>query len=1050
MYPMKYRTYIAGIFLTLLITGTAPPVCSQPGEPVSMVTGQVIDGATGRPVEGISVTLPGYSSTFTDSTGSFTLEIPNSQVVLRISGLEYQTKEVPVKGRSGISVTLFEEGFRSLNDPAYLFYETMPLVYTTGAVSSLDKRGRIWNDPGISAEHTFDDQVPGLRTIARSGTPGIGSNIFMRGFSSVYASNRPLIVVDGFIIETGQRGLPIINGFVSNSLATINPADIENITVVRDATSIYGARGSNGVIYIRTNTPTQMETRIDLSAYGGLNFTPDQIPLLGADDYRRYLSELLQTSGLTPDSIREMPFMIDDISFPDYYRYHNDMNWQNEVFGQSYDRNVNLKVSGGDDVALYALSIGYTRHDGRVKHTDFSRYSFRFNSDINISTRLKMATNLGFTFNQYNLKEDGDAPKTNPVYLSLVKAPFLTSYVRNATGNYSPNLEDEDIFGVSNPTAVIQSLDANSNNYKILGTVDVSYIISDHVTASNLIGVDFDKIRDKIFVPMLGIAPDSLDNGIIENRSSLKVERYLNVFNDFRVTYSRSLHWDHHFAARAGIRVAMNTSEGDWGSDYNSPNDQIRSLGSGVSAFRVVDGYFGDWNWVTLYATGNYNFRNKYFGSLDIAMDGSSRFGEEAGVRMLGGNFGFFPSLSGAWLVSSEPFLAGSAHIDLLKIRASLGMTGNDDIGNYSARKYYASQNFLGSEGLVKGNLWNPDLKWETNLKMNVGLDGSVFNERLTVRVDVFRNRTYDMINFIQANPLSGFETYIDNSGSFITSGAEAELSSRLLSSGVTWDVGGMLSRYRTEVVEFPGNERISTYYDANVLTRVGEPIGLFYGYKTLGVFATQEEADASGLRALMPNTDLVPFSAGDVIFEDVNGDKIIDTHDMQVIGDPNPDFTGMCYSHLSWKGISLDLALSFSVGNQVFNRLRYQLESMKDYSNQTRVVLNRWKGEGQETDIPRAVWGDPIGNSRFSDRWIEDGSYLRLKYISLSYAVPVKAFFLNNLELFISASNLYTLTGYLGMDPEFSLSGESLMQGIDIGMVPQPRSVYAGIKLGL
>lgn len=1042
---------IKTILLVLLVFGTNQFAVSQVEEmPVSLITGQVMDGSTGLPVEGISVSLPGYSSTFTDRDGNFQIEAPNNKVVLVFSGLEYQEMEIPVKGRSSISVTLYEDQFRSLHDPAYLFYETVPVAYTTNAVSSMDRLGEIWKDPGISSEHAFDDYFPGLRTISRSGTPGIGSNIFMRGYSSIYATNQPLVIIDGLMIESQQSGLAIINGFVSNPLVSINPGDIEHISVVRDASSIYGARGSNGVIYIRTNTPSQIETRIDLSVYGGLNFSPDQTPLLGADDYRRYLSELLQTSHFTNDSIQKMPFMIDDPSFRDYYRYHNDMNWQDEVFRNSYNQNVNLKISGGDDVALYALSIGYTDHEGIVKNTGFSRYSFRFNSDINITSKLNLTTNLGFTFNQYSLKEDGDAPDTNPIYLSLVKSPFLYPYVRSETGSISPNLEDEDIFGISNPSAVIKALSANSNNYKILGSINLSYKFSDHLVASNLIGVDFDKIRDKIFVPMLGISADTLDNGIIQNRSSVKVERYLNVYNDFRITYARSLNWKHHFRTLGGIRVAVNGSEGDWAADYNSPNDQIRSLGSGVSAFRQIDGYFGNWRWSTLYATGTYNYMHKYFGSVNLAMDGSSRFGEEAGVSLLGGNFGFFPSVSGAWLISSEPFLAESEHIDLLKVRASAGLTGNDDIGNYAAQKYYTSQNFLGSQGLVKGNLWNPELKWETNLKLNIGMDGSVFDERLTLRIDLFRNRTYDMINYMDANPLSGFDFYIENSGSFNTTGGELEFYGRIVSSGFKWDAGAMLSRYRTEVIEFPGDERVSSLYGANILTRVGEPIGLFYGYKTLGVFATQAEAEASELKALMPNTDLVPFSAGDVIFEDLNGDKIIDRSDMQIIGDPNPDFTGMFYNHLSWKGISLDFAVTVTCGNDVFNRLRYQMESMKDYSNQTTVVLNRWKGDGQETDIPRAVWGDPIGNSRFSDRWIEDGSYARLKYVSLSYSIPLRPAFLNNLEIFISAQNIVTLTKYLGMDPEFSISGYALEQGIDVGMVPQPRSVYAGIKLGL
>jgi hypothetical protein len=291
---------------------------------------------------------------------------------------------------------------------------------------------------------------------------------------------------------------------------------------------------------------------------------------------------------------------------------------------------------------------------------------------------------------------------------------------------------------------------------------------------------------------------------------------------------------------------------------------------------------------------------------------------------------------------------------------------------------------------------------------------------------------------------------YLDNNGTFTTTGVDLGLNIRILNSRFKWDAGLLLTKYKTKIIEFPEDKRVTSYYGANVLTETGQPVNQFYGYKTLGVFSSQEDATASGLRALMPNTELIPFAAGDVIFEDIDLNKIIDENDMQVIGDPNPDITGMFTSTLSWSGVTLDAGLSFSYGNDIFNHLRYRLESMQNADNQTPAILNRWREDGQETDVPRAQWGDPIGNSRFSDRWIEDGSYLRLSYVTLSYNIPVRLGFLNSLEVFASGHNLLTLTSYLGMDPDFCLSGYPLSQGIDIGLTPQYRSVYLGLKIGL
>ncbi len=1051
---MNIMLYLKRTAITIIIISLGGIIFAQHVHDTNnvFVTGIVYDAASEMPMEGVAISSSGISSTFTDSTGFFSIKVPSYQATIFVQEEEYQDKEVFLKGKNNILIYLYEKDYVSFNEYANTYYSVKPLAYTTNSVVTQSTKNEGWKNPGTSSEEIFKDKIPGLTIKTRSGVLGIGSNMYLRGFSSIYASNQPLIIVDGMIYDNKQYGESIITGFLSNPLSYIDINDIENVTVCKDAVSIYGAKASNGIIFIRTHHASKMATKIDFTSYGGINFAPKQtIPVLQADDYRIYLAEMLQSSGLTPDSIQSLPFMIDSEEYPDYYRYHNNTNWQNLIYNDSYNQNFNLKISGGDDVALYALSLGYLKHEGIIKNTGFSRYSIRFNSDITISTKLIVNANLGFAYNQQDLKEDGYEPTTNPIYLSLTKSPFTYPNVRTPSGTISPNLEDVDILGVGNPVSAIENLEATSKNYRIFGAFNVNYQISKHLSASNLIGFNFDKGRDNLFVPHVGIANDTLDLGIAENKMAHKVERIFSFNNDFRLNYNHSFSTIHHFSSSLGVRLSFNQVQDDWGKGYNSPNDEMRSVGTGVSYLRTVGGYIGNWKQITFYASADYNYQYKYFLTLNMSLDGSSRFGNEAnGISMFGGKFGIFPSVATAWLISSEKFLADINVISLLKLRASYGITGNDDIGDHTAKKYYISQNLLGSQGLIKGTLWNPKLQWETNKKLNTGLDLSLFRERLSLSFDYYQNKTEDLLNIIDANPLSGFDTYIENNGAFQSTGFEVALNSRILNHTFKWDIGINIANYKTEIIEFPENQRITNLMGATILTAIGEPIGLFYGYKTLGVFATQAEAEASGLQALMPNTDLVPFAAGDIHFEDIDGNNIIDENDRQIIGDPNPDFTGMLMNRFKWKGLAFETCIAFSYGNDIYNHLRYQLESMQNTNNQTLVILNRWKTEGQVTEIPKATWGDPIGNSRFSDRWIEDGSYIRLRYVTLSYDIPLHLRAINSLEVFISGYNLVTFTNYLGLDPEFSMSEFSLAQGIDIALTPQARSVFMGIKIGL
>jgi TonB-linked SusC/RagA family outer membrane protein len=1017
------------------------------------ITGVVYNAVSKSPVEAASVQCGNFSSTFTQADGTFNIDVQTLHDVLTVTSRNTQVKDVFLAGRSHVEIFLVAEGMASFQEKAYSAYESKKQLYVTQSVASvngiLDRSAKL--SPG-SGEAAFDGKVAGLDVRARNGIKGVGSDMFLRGFSSLYGTNQPLVIVDGMIYDTESYGTSMISGYRSNAFAGIDEADIENVTVVRDASAIYGAKASNGVIFIRTSHATKQATEIDFSVNGSLEFAPESVPMMDAQDYRLYLNEMMLTKGFTSDSILQMPFMNLDPSVSGYYTYNNETDWQKKVFSDSYSSHYRLKIKGGDDVALYALSIGFLDQGGTVNGSDNNRFNFRFNSDIKFSPKVTLNSNISFHYLTKNITGSGIESVYDPVYLARVKAPFLQEYVQNDAGVASPELMSYDFLNISNPISLTNNMMQKDLNYRLFGSFNFNWAVAKDLTLSNLIGMSFDKSRQSIFVPRQGVAPIEVDNGIIENQMKARVLRHFVINNDFRATYKKQFGFDHKLHAMAGVRMNVNALEEDWSGDYNSANDQLRSLGNGNYLLRQKGGTLGDWANMAIYANADYSLKNRYLFTVNVALDGSSRYGEQAaGIGLLGTRFGVYPGVAMAWVVSSESFMANVDAVEFLKIRASYGLTGNDDIGNYTAQKYYTEKNFLGYQGIVDGNLWNPALGAERTSKMNLGLDMAFAKDRISLSADVYQNKTTNLFDYISTSIFSGYNGYYGNLGGFTTSGFDVSFNSRIVNKQlVKWDLGFVLGKYTTKVDELSGESRTTQIYGASVLTEVGSPVGVFYGYKTNGVFATTDQALESNLKNRMSNEELVSFSGGDVIFEDVTPDGIIDSKDRTVIGDPTPDFVGELNTRFAVGPVSIDAALAFSYGGDVYNYMRYSLENMNSTNNQTETVINRWKYEGQETNVPRAAYGDPMQNARFSDRWIEDGSYARLKHVTITYKLPFRSNFMKFAEVYASGINLLTFTNYKGLDSEFSLNGFALSQGIDVGMVPQSRAVLFGIRLGL
>jgi TonB-dependent SusC/RagA subfamily outer membrane receptor len=1032
-------------------------------------TGIIKDAATGKPIAAATVSIPDYSAALTDDNGKFVIRVPDYDATLFVTSQGSQSKEIPLKGRNSVSASLYEETFNSIYDNAQLPFGPKSRNQLVNAAVSLNTRSS-WNRPTETIESFLEGKAAGLQSAMRSGTPNAGAYLILRGYNSLYTNNQPLVVVDGMIYDINDYGGSLISNHYTNALSNIDIRDIENITIIKDGVSTYGSKAANGVLLITTTHATNLATKIDFEISGGTNFVPRKLPVLNAADFRTYLSDILKTRGWSDAQIQAQPYMNDDTGNPYYYRYHNNTDWQSLVSKNSAVNNYYLKVTGGDNIARYALSMGYTKNAGITQRTDLTRYNVRFNSDLSLSRKLTAGTSLAYTYYEQNLKDQGIAPKTNPVHLALIKAPFLNKNEVDDKGAVSPNLADTDTFGVSNPAAIIENAIANSKVYRFFGSVNLKYRLSNNISLATIGGITLDQVREQTFIPKKGVANDTLSNAIADSRLGGQAKKIYALYNDTYINYIRTFRRIHRLDARAGFRFMATSTSRNYQLGYNSATDDFISVGTGVNALRKVGGDAGKAAWTNTYIGADYSLSNKYFLSLNLAVDGSSRFGSQLpkglnisgadvtlrlpyGMNMGGHNFAIMPSIGASWLISSENELSDLKFLDLLKLRVSFSRTGNDDIGNYTAKQSYVSQNLLGMQGLVRGNIANPALTWEINKKSNLGLDAAFFNERLNLSIDVYRNITENMLTYETPPIASGFDFAVSNEGALKTTGIDISASARIINTNsVKWDLGLSIASYKNTIMQLPGNSVITSFGGAAVLTQVGSPAGMYYGFKTNGVYATDAEAAASGLYKKLSNGTVAPFKEGDVRFINIKGtDSLIDDNDRQVIGNPNPDFTGGFSNRITWKGLTMEALFTFSYGNKLYNGVRAALEAQSGSNNQLASVVSRWRVPGQVTNVPKPAWGDPMGNSSFSDRWIEDGSFLRMKTVSLSYDLPLPTGkSIKSVTVYVTGNNLLTFTRYLGYDPGFFAAESILARGIDVGLEPQFKSFIAGIRVGL
>jgi len=1052
----------------------------MPAYPTMEVKGTVIDEATKQPLAGVQVNAlqdKRYAA-MSDENGNFTIKVPQFTTALYLYTTQYLPLQVAIAPDNTVEARMLTDKFRNM--------------YQESVGNTAQTTMQVKSTTSVSVETDIENNIGAdVRTVTRSGAPGIGAAMFIRGINSINSNTQPLIVVDGVIQDMQTTRTSLHDGDYNNLMMNVNPDEIEKVTVLKNATALYGAKGGNGVILIDTKRGRSMATRIEANIGATVSLVPKLPKMMNTAQYRLYATDILGSYPYSGTESVTLNFLNDDLSGYYYNMYHNNTDWTKETYHTAISQKYNINVQGGDNIGMYNLSLGYTNGQSTLKENSFNRLNVRFNTDLKILPILKTRFDVTYTKLNRNVFDDGAqeyfsaSTVTAPGFLSLIKAPFLNPYMyspstRQLTGilsdadDFLQPLTGDESLSLANPTALLENgKGVNKNrteNTYFSVTIAPVLDITKGLRLSDTFNYTLNRNSQRYYRPTGGVPNFLISNiGWVQTMAVSLFNKQQSISNDTRLQWDKNL-GAHNLSIFGGFRYTNLAFDG------NTPQGQYTSAGtdnmpniSGDMDYKEATGDDDKSKSITWYANADYNYKNRYFLTASLAMETNSRFGKEAdGLKLAGVRWGLFPGIQGAWVITNESWFTKKG-IDFLKIYAGYDISGNDDINNYSARTSFLVKRYLYNISSIQlSNIGNEKIQWEKTGKFNVGIQAFMLHNRLGVNFDYYIHKTSNLLTLKTfETSVAGVNNYWSNGGSLQNNGFELTITGKpLVSKDWNIEAGFSIGKYKNKIKELPDNDMIyvdgqltqgyssSIYGTNNIATLVGYAAGTFYGYKTEGVFASDEEALAAGKGTYLYQTDETGakeyFKAGDVHFTDINGDGVIDEKDKTVIGNPNPSIYGNIFATVSYKNLSLNLGFNYSVGNDVYNYQRSILESGSNFYNQTTAMVNRWSYEGQTTTMPKANYGDPMGNSRFSDRWIEDGSYLRLKTVNITYKVPMHLSWLQGLTVWAEASNLFTITHYLGGDPEFSASNKALYQGIDTGTLYQGRAFTLGLKVNL
>lgn len=1026
------RIYIAGLtllFWTLSLIGGGSLAAQTDSV---TITGKVVESGTGNGLKMVSVSdFKTGVSTSTNDKGEFMLTVLDANPLLIFNLPGYTKRSLFLNGRTQLEVYLVQQAFKSEDKPVITLMEEEPAKDLIQPLSALTIHD-LEHTTNASLDQGLQGKVAGLYIKESSGMPGQRTFMNIRGGSSLYASNEPIIFMDGMLHNYNYAQNGIIEGFTLNPLDLMDVDDITDITVIKDGLSYLGSAGSNGLINVNSEQEAETSTRIMFSAYGGIAAAPDALSVLDAGEFKGYFNEILQEQGYNSGQINAMyPWLHGDQSAPDYYKYNNNTDWQNEIFKPAALQKYHFFLKGGDDIATYNISTGYLQQNAIYDNTGYNRFNLRINGKIKITNRFTIKPNVKFSLANSEMPNQGYSAFKNPMLSALLNPSIMQPYARDeVSGTQLPYLDDVgNVFPVSNPVAITQNALGKNINYIFVSSLKAVYDFNENLSVSTLIGIDYNNAHEDIFLPDIGLV--QVDSA--KNSPGYFVNEFQSVQNHTTITFKNQTVNGHAYTLNAGLRYMKNNYKYNYSIDLNTASDEISSLGRGgkYTYLREVGGDERGLVWLSYFARLNYNFRGKYFIDASLSYDGSSALGGDQ-------RYNLYPSVAAAW----RP-------IENFKLRGGYSITGNMFSSIYdNANNYYVSRRLNSAGVLLRESIPNPNMEIERKNTVNVGADVSLFKQQINLHLDVFQSNTNNLLIKQQLPFFNGYTNYYNNGGELQMEGIEVGLDTRLHLGSVVWTIGLTATEQVTQVqklnfIKQDQDKIISTFAGGEMVTMEGESPNAFYGLETSGIFETNTEASA----IIGPNG--VPMQAGDIKYRDVDGNNVINDADKTIIGDPNPDVYGGIYTAIKINKFELSAQFNYSLGNDAFNYVRYLSESMYGYTNQLTSVQNRWKAAENSESMPRSSIGDPTGNTVFSDRWIEDASFMRLKQLTVSYDLP-KVFGFRGLIVYATATNLGTITNYSGYDPEFQYTNNPFGMGLDYGQMPLTRKFILGVKLDL
>ena len=1041
------------------------------------ISGKVTDQTNRQGLPGVNILVKGTNSgTTTDAEGNFKIALADNNATLVFSFIGYVTTEIKTGSLQIINVELVPDA-SSLNEIVVVGYGTQQKRDITGAVGSLSAKN-IKDVHVTNFENAIQGQIAGVQVQEPSGEPGAGTTIRVRGLGSISAGNEPLYVIDGFPVsknvDPGVQGdvsrrtqafaLPI-----SNPLGTINPNDIESIEVLKDASAaaIYGSRGSNGVVLITTKKGKRdSKPVISFDTYFGIQTVANKVKLMNAAQLTDYVKNAknnayiqdVKGANINDDNPARYTkttntsyYIGDDFQNPD----GTDTDWQSLIFQNAPVQSYNAALSGGGDKVNYYVAGGYYNQKGIIDKSGFERYSFRVNLEANPTNKLKLGVSVNPSFSNSKRLPAGAPYFADPpgiVYSALVSSPTVKPYNADGTINQRDNqshLYTEDGRGTSmteasNPLAIIQGVTDGLNQFRTFGNIFGEYEIFKGLKYKLYTGIDVNTYNRNFYrANSLLFRQATTGDPYGQSNSSLNT----NWLVENTLSYDKTFGVNHSISAVAGYSAQKDKINANQVLAQNYPNDLVPTVSGG----QVIGGTSTteEWSLVSYLARANYAFRDKYLLTATIRSDRASRFGQ-------GNKTGTFPSVSAGWRLSEESFLKPVTFISDLKIRGSWGKTGNFLIPNYAAIGLLNPYNYTFGNTVVNGiapsTISNKNLTWEKTNQLDIGLDFGVIKDRIYVSLDWYKKLTSDLLLNVQVPASVGFTNALQNIGEVENKGFEVTISSRNLVGAFGWTTDLNFSTNKNKVLKLgPTGDPILSTGGAGIrhITRIGDAIGSYYGYVVEGIYQTQSEIDNA------PKDELAPKPApGDFKFKDVNGDGKINASDRTVTGNYIPDYTWGLTNRFTFKGLDLNVLIQGVHGNEILNLTRRHLGNGEAGTNSYVQWTERWISPEQPGNgkIPRADrLSDSHGNNnRPSSFQVEDGSYIRLRSMTLGYTFP-KSLLGNRvqaLRAYVSATNLFTKTDYLGYNPEVNNQAtQSGVQGEDYGAYPLSKNFTFGLN---